>query len=48
MALELIPWAGHIGMLFGREGKIVTGLEKLASGALSVPDDEKEGEEKKD
>lgn len=46
--LELIPWAGHIGMLFGREAKIVASLEKLASGALSAPDDEKEGEEKTD
>lgn len=46
--LELIPWATHIGMLFGREAKIVASLEKLASGAPSAPDDEKEGEEKKD
>ena len=54
--LELISWAGHIGMIFGREAKVVASLEKLASQALAVPEEEpkeepkeeKEGEGKKD
>jgi len=34
--LELIPWAGHIGILFGREANIVHSLEQLASGRLEA------------
>ena len=30
--LELVPWAGHLGVLFGQESKIVEGIESLASG----------------
>lgn len=33
-ALELVPWAGHLGVLFGQESKIVEGIERLASGRV--------------
>ncbi len=35
--LELIPLAGHIGMLFGREAKIVADLERLAAKRPGTP-----------
>ncbi len=35
--LELVPWASHLGVLFGQEAKMVEGIEKLASGRLPTP-----------
>lgn len=32
--LELLPWASHLSIFFGREAKIVKDIEKLASGKV--------------
>jgi len=36
-ALEVIPYLGHVGLLFGREGKVVEAIEQVASGKLPAP-----------
>ena len=35
-ALEVVPYLGHVGLLFGREAKVVEAVEQVASGTLPI------------
>ena len=34
--LEPVPWAGHLGVLFGREDNLVKGIETISSGRIET------------